>query len=232
MKLTWYGHSAFRLEFKGAVVLIDPFLTGNPSFKGSVEDAARGVTHILLTHGHGDHFGDTVPLAKATGAKVVAEADLCGFLGAQGVEKLDPMNSGGTVDQGPFLVSMVTGHHSSGTFQNGVAQGLGSAHGLLVKPPGERVLYHMGDTDIFGDMALIAEIHEPRIGLVPIGDRFTMGGKVAAMACRRFFRFETVIPCHYGSFPIIDQTPDKFLDAMGEDRGKVRTPAVGETIEV
>ena len=91
---------------------------------------------------------------------------------------------------------------------------LGNPRGLVLHFPGDKTLYHMGDTDIFSDMALINELHEPTIGIVPIGDRFTMGGAVAALACRRFFNFETVIPCHFGTFPIIDQTPDNSSPGM------------------
>lgn len=228
MKITWLGHSAFRIELKGSVVLIDPFFSGNPSFKGTVEEAAAGVTHIVLTHGHGDHLGDTIPLATTTGAKVVANADLCGFLRHRGVTALDPMNTGGTVDQGPFTVSMVQAQHSSATqTEDGVSHSLGNANGIVIKANGEKTLYHMGDTDIFGDMALIAEIHEPKIGIAPIGDRFTMGGAVAAMACRRYFAFDTVIPCHYATFGLLDQTADGFVAAMGGDARKVVVPKVG-----
>ncbi|HUG61986.1 MAG TPA: metal-dependent hydrolase [Methylomirabilota bacterium] len=231
MKLTWLGHSAFRVEFSGAVVLIDPFLSQNPSFKGRVEEASRGVTHILLTHGHGDHLGDTIPIANATGAKVVANADLCGFLGHRGVSGLDPMNTGGTTDQGAFTVSFTQAHHSSATqTDDGVSHSLGNPNGLVIKAPGEKVLYHMGDTDIFGDMALVEEIHRPRIGIVPIGDRFTMGGRVAAMACRRYFHFDTVIPCHYATFGLLDQTADTFLASMGDQAGRVVVPKVGEVV--
>jgi L-ascorbate metabolism protein UlaG (beta-lactamase superfamily) len=232
LKITWYGHSAFRVEIAGAVVLIDPFLSHNPSFKGRVEDVRTGVTHVVLTHGHGDHLGDTVAIAKATGAKVVANADLCGYLGGLGVSNLDPMNTGGTTDQGAFTVTFVNALHSSATQANGISHALGNPNGVILKAPGEKTLYHMGDTDIFGDMALVNEIHAPEIGLVPIGDRFTMGGKVAALACRRFFDFEVVIPCHYGTFPLIDATADTFVAAMGEDARRVRVLGPGETTVV
>ena len=102
----------------------------------------------------------------------------------------------------------------------------------ILKAAGEPTLYHMGDTDIFGDMALINELHEPKIGLVPIGDRFTMGGAVAALACRRFFNFETIIPCHYGSFGIIDQGTEKFVAGMERAGGKVVVPEKGRSFEV
>jgi L-ascorbate metabolism protein UlaG (beta-lactamase superfamily) len=233
MKITWFGHSAFRLEFRGAVVLIDPFLSQNPSFKGRVEEATAGATHVVLTHGHGDHLGDTVSIAKSTGAKVVANADLCGYLGHRGVQNLDPMNTGGTTDQGAFTVSYVQALHSSATqTDDGVSHSLGNPNGVVIKAPGEKVLYHMGDTDIFGDMALVQEIYAPDIGIVPIGDRFTMGGKVAALACRKYFRFETVIPCHYGTFGLLDATADTFLKAMGGDAAKVVVATVGEPFEV
>jgi L-ascorbate metabolism protein UlaG (beta-lactamase superfamily) len=233
VQITWLGHSAFRLSFADAVVLIDPFLSGNPSFHGSVEEAGEGVTHILLTHGHGDHLGDTVPIAAATGARVVANADLCGWLDRRGVKNLDPMNTGGTTDQGSFTVSFTQAQHSSATQDdNGVSHSLGNPNGIVIKAPGERTVFHMGDTDIFGDMALIAEIHQPAVGIVPIGDRFTMGGRVAAMACRRYFSFERVIPCHYATFGLLDQSADAFLEAMGDQRDRVVVPAVGAAFEV
>jgi L-ascorbate metabolism protein UlaG (beta-lactamase superfamily) len=142
------------------------------------------------------------------------------------------MNTGGTTDQGAFTVTLTQAHHSSATqTADGVSHALGNANGIIVKAPGEKALYHMGDTDIFGDMALIDEIHAPKIGIVPIGDRFTMGGCVAAMACRRFFRFETVIPCHYATFGLLDQTADLFVDAMGDRKDTVVVARVGEPFE-
>ena len=104
MKLTWLGHSAFRIELRGAVILVDPFFTGNPQFPGDLRDATRDVTHVLLTHGHGDHTGDVLDIAKSTGAVVVGDADLVGYLARRGVERVDPMNTGGTIDLGAFRV--------------------------------------------------------------------------------------------------------------------------------
>ena len=112
------------------------------------------------------------------------------------------MNTGGTTDLGGFTVSLVRADHSSGEMANGVSVYLGNPCGVIIKAPGEPTIYHMGDTDIFSDMALIAEIHQPRITMVPIGDRFTMSGATAVMAIKRFFRLDAVIPCHYGSFPM------------------------------
>jgi L-ascorbate metabolism protein UlaG (beta-lactamase superfamily) len=224
MKITWFGHSAFRLDFADKVVLLDPFFTGNPAFEGRREQAIEGVTHILVTHGHADHVGDTVEIAKATGAKVVTNFELCMYLAKQGVETLDPMNTGGTTDQGGFTATLVRADHSSGLVEMGVNFPLGSANGFIVKAPGEPTVYHMGDTDIFGDMGLIAEIHQPDVAMVPIGDRFTMGAEVAALAVQRFFKLKAAVPCHYGSFPIIDKTADRFVAAMDGKGTQVVVP--------
>jgi len=233
MKLTWFGHSAFRAEFGDVRVMIDPFLTGNPSFKGNPKEASAGATHVLVTHGHNDHVGDAVEICKTNDAMFVGAAELGDFMDSQGVKKVNPGNHGGTVDCGGFTVSFVNALHSSSyNTQDGKIVYLGNPLGLVVKAPGELTLYHMGDTGIFGDMELIGLIHQPKIGIVPIGDRYTMGGDTAALACRKYFKFDRVIPCHYGTFPILDQTPDKFIREMGTDGKKVLVPEIGKSFEV
>ena len=224
MKITWFGHSTFRLDFAGKVVLIDPFFTGNPAFDGDRKRATEGATHILITHGHGDHIGDAVEIAAATGAKVVTNYDLCMYLASKGLQSFDPMNTGGTTDQDGFTVTLVRADHSAGLVETGVAFPLGSANGVVVKAPGEPTVYHMGDTDIFGDMGLIAEVHRPDVAMVPIGDRFTMGPETAALAVRRFLPIRAVIPCHYGSFPIIEPTADRFVAGMDGHSTQVIVP--------
>ena len=234
MKITWLGHAAFRLDSAKASILIDPFLTHNPGFAGlDLKDMTKGVTHILLTHGHGDHVGDTVQLARETGATVLANADLAAWLGTKGVDKLEMGNTGGTVRFEGFSVTFTNALHSSAQItEDGVSHALGNANGLMMHFEDEASVLHMGDTDIFSDMKLINELHQPDVGIVPIGDRFTMGGAVAALACQRFFDFKTAIPCHYGSFPILDQTPEKFVAGMDGTRTRVATPQAGSAIEV
>ncbi len=213
MKMTWFGHSAFRIETGGKVLLIDPFLTGNPRFQGGVENASEGCTNIILTHGHSDHLGDTVEIAKRTGATVTAVFELAMYLNAQGVANVDPCNPGGTMTHQGFDVTYTKAFHSSSIIIDGKPLYLGNPCGVIVRAEGKTV-YHMGDTEIFGDMAIIQEVFQPDVGCVPIGDRFTMGAKQAAMACKRYFKFKTIIPIHYGTFPIIDPDPSKFLAEM------------------
>ncbi len=233
MRLTWFGHSAFRIEFGEARILFDPFLTGNPSFKGEPRQAAEGCTHVLVTHGHNDHVGDALEICKTHGAMLVGSPEICDWLEEQGVAKVNPGNHGGTVDCGGFTVSFVNALHSSSwQRETGEIVYLGNPLGLIVKAPGQPTLYHMGDTGIFGDMALIHEIHEPEIGLVPIGDRYTMDAKTAALACKRFFRFRTIVPCHYATYPGLAQSADEFVAEMGGDGREVLVPELGAAVEL
>jgi L-ascorbate metabolism protein UlaG (beta-lactamase superfamily) len=234
MKLRWLGHAAFRVETARDTILIDPFLTHNPAFQGQDrKEATKGVTHILLTHGHMDHVGDTIDIAKETGAIVVANADLGDWLQFRGVEKVEHGNTGGTIHTGRFSVTFTNALHSSAhVTEDGISHALGNANGLMLHFDDEPSLLHMGDTDIFGDMALIEELHSPDIGIVPIGDRFTMGGAVAALACQRYFNFKTVIPGHYKSYGILDQTADKFVAGMEGAKSKVAVPDIGGAVSL
>ena len=232
MQITWYGHSAFRLDFGGTAVLIDPFFSGNPAFVSDKAAAIKGVSQIVLTHGHADHVGDALDIARQNGATVTTNYDLCMWLAGKGLEKFNPMNTGGTTDLGGFSVTMVRADHSSGDIVDGMPIYLGNPCGVIIKAKGEPTVWHLGDTDIFSDMALLAEIHAPKVAIVPIGDRFTMSPKTAALAVKRFIKCETAIPCHYGSFPIIEANADAFVAEMKGAATKVIVPEKGKAVAV
>jgi L-ascorbate metabolism protein UlaG (beta-lactamase superfamily) len=231
MKLTWFGHSAFRLDIPGAAIMIDPFL-GNPTFTGDHGEAYRGATHVVLTHGHDDHIGSTVEICQATGATLVANFEVCVYLAGKGVENYSPGNHGGQIDLGAFSIAFVPAWHSSSTIVDGVPIYLGNPAGVVITAKGEKTLLHMGDTDIFPGMELINEFFAPKIGIVPIGDRFTMGAQRAALACKRYFDFETVIPAHYATFELLDPDAEKFIAAMKNEGAKVLVPERGVAVEV
>jgi L-ascorbate metabolism protein UlaG (beta-lactamase superfamily) len=230
MKITWYGHSAFRIDHGGKAILIDPFLAGNPVWGSGWEGPAEGITHVAITHGHDDHIGNAIEILKATGAQLIANFEICMHLVAKGVsgERINPGNHGGTVDCGGFTATFVQALHSSSS--NGVY--LGNPAGIVLHFPDAPSVYHMGDTDMFSDMALINELHQPRVAMVPVGDRFTMGGAVAALACRRFFDFDLVFPCHFGTFPMLDPTAGKFVAAMEGARARLELATPGQAVEI
>jgi L-ascorbate metabolism protein UlaG (beta-lactamase superfamily) len=239
MRITWFGHSAFRLEFGSTALMIDPFLSGSPSFTGDAQAAAKGCTAIALTHGHADHVGDTVAISLANDAPVATNYELGSWLGRKGLKAFQPMNTGGHVDLGECHVALtIAFHSSSGTDEMGDAvtfQSLGMPNGVVVTPKdrAQPTVWHMGDTDIFSDMGLIAELYDPQVVMIPVGDRFTMGGRLAAEAVKRFLpRVKKVIPCHYGTFPIIEATPDAFLHHLGEHRGRAKVMEKGVALDL
>lgn len=230
MKIQWLGHSAFKVVAGGAQVLFDPFLTGNPKFKGDVGEVIKGTTHVLLTHAHNDHFGDTLDILKKTGATLISTYELCVYAqSAAGDVKTVPMNTGGTAQSGPISVTMVRAYHSS-SYQapDGKVIYGGMPTGLILRAGG-RSVYHMGDTDAYSDMALTQQFYRPEIGIVPMGDHFTMGPEVAAHAVNTWFDFKIVIPCHYATFPALVQTAESFKAKV--KKGEVWAPAPMESRE-
>lgn len=228
MQITWLGHSAFLIELDDTKLIIDPFLSGNPAFDGEKSAVLGGLTHCVLTHGHADHTGDVMDIAPP--AAIFSNYEIFEWLrgkGIAGAERLQPMNTGGTVTTGPVSVTLVRADHSSA--QGGVA--LGNCNGAIIRIGEAPAIWHLGDTDIFSDMALICDIHRPKVAIVPIGDRFTMGPEVAAMAVKRFMPgVEVVLPCHYGSFPPLVDNADRFVTALTGIAAKVLVPKVGEPI--
>ena len=234
MRITWYGHSCFRIETGAGVLLIDPFLKASPTFAASGiawDQATAGVTHVALTHGHDDHIGDAAEICALRSATLFAVYELALHVKGNSAIEIEPMNTGGTVTAPDFALSLTQALHSSSS--NGVY--LGNPCGIVVRPTAAadhgRVVYHMGDTEVFAGMALVNELYQPAIGIVPIGDRFTMGAKTAAFACKTFFHFKTVIPCHYGTFPgMLDADASKFVAEMSGYN--VAVPAIGAAIEI
>jgi L-ascorbate metabolism protein UlaG (beta-lactamase superfamily) len=226
VKLTWLGHATFRLETPGGkTILIDPWVMGNPKCPEK-EKAIRKLDVMLITHGHGDHIGDAVDLGKKHIPKVVGIPELCHWLQKKGVETSE-MNKGGTQTLGDIRVTMVHADHSCGIQDGEQMVYAGEACGYVVEFDNGVKIYHAGDTNVFGDMAIIRELYAPDICMLPIGNHYTMSPREAAYACK-LLKPKTVIPMHFGTFPVLTGTP-KDLQKLAPDV-EVREMKPGETI--
>ena len=204
--LTWLGHAAFRLDTaSGKRIYVDPFLRGNPKCPESEQEPER-VDVIAVTHGHGDHVGDTVALARTHGAQVVALIELAGWLGKQGVDeaKLLAPNKGGTVEAAGVRFTLVNAFHSGSAPDGSYA---GEPSGIVVRTEDGKSVYFAGDTCVFGDMQLIGRIYRPDVAVLPIGDHYTMGPEEAAVAVE-LVAAKRVVPCHFGTFGLLTGTAD------------------------
>lgn len=229
MKITWLGHASFRIETGGQVLLLDPWLEGNPMFDSArADEATRGATHILVTHGHGDHASEAAAIAKKTGAPVVGVYDWVSWVTAQGGIEGIGMNKGGTVDLGGVKVTMVHATHSSSAAgPDGTPIYTGTESGFMIAS-GDKTLYVMGDTDVMADMGVFQDLHRPTHAIVPIGGHFTMDATRAAYACKKFFDFRSVIVSHYRTFPLLAQSADAFREEVAPL--EVHAPEVMETV--
>ncbi len=227
MNITWLGHGGFRIEMGDQVLLIDPWLTGNPSFPDDRrDDAIAGATHILLTHGHFDHTDGIADIAKETGAPILAMVELAGLLEHQGLETIG-FNFGGTVMAGDVAVSLVPASHSSSIMIKEKLVYSGAPAGFMLSHDG-RTIYISGDTGPMADMEWMAELYEPEIGILSAGGHFTMDMKGAAFVAKKYFNFKTVIPCHYKTFPLLEQSAEALVEGL--PGVSVTTPDVMETI--
>jgi len=205
-KITWLGHSAFRISTAaGKVILIDPFLSGNPMCPENEKKQPR-VDAILLTHGHGDHVGDTLELSKQHKPAIVAIYELSLWLESKGATNVVGMSKGGTAKVADADVTMTHALHSSSVSDGGKFVYVGEPAGYIVRLPGGLTVYHAGDTGVFGDMKLIAELYQPEVACLPIGDFYTMGPREAAHAIR-LLGVKHVLPMHYGTFPPLTGRP-------------------------
>jgi len=206
IKLTWLGHATFRMETPGGkTILVDPWVMGNPMCPQAEKDI-RKVDVMLCTHGHGDHIGDAVEIAKEHNPTVVGNPELCNWLGRKGVKQLAEMNKGGTQTVGDIKVTMVHADHSCGILDGGQFIYGGEACGYVIEFSTGLKIYHAGDTNVFGDMRIIHELYAPDIAMLPIGDHYTMGPREAAYACN-LLEAKKVIPMHFGTFPVLVGTP-------------------------
>jgi len=227
--LTWLGHAAFRVDTAaGKRIYIDPFLNGNPTCPENEQTPER-VDVISLTHGHGDHVGDTVELAKQHDCTVVALVELSGWLGKQGADgtKLPAPNKGGTVDVDGVKLTLTNAFHS-GSAPDGTYGGEPS--GIVLETENGTTFYFAGDTCVFGDMQLIGRIYDPDVAILPIGDHYTMGPREAAVAVE-LIGAKRCVPCHWGTFPVLTGTPDE-LEKLAPSGVTIERVAPGESVTV
>ncbi|RMF62878.1 MAG: metal-dependent hydrolase, partial [Calditrichaeota bacterium] len=208
-KLTYLSHAAFLLETNGHKILVDPFLTGNPLAPVKPEDVE--CNYVVITHGHGDHIGDAVSIAKRNNATVIANYEIATWFGAQGIA-VHPMHIGGA-HQFPFgRVKLTIAHHGSGFQTDDGFVYMGNPAGVLLTFEG-KTIYHAGDTALFYDMKLIGEMNSIDVALLPIGDNFTMGIDDAVKATE-FLNPKKVVPMHYKTFEVIDADPRQFAEKV------------------
>ena len=230
MNIIWLGHASFRIEIGGQVLLVDPWLNGNPMLPEESHDAAaEGITHILLTHAHFDHIADVLNIAKAHNVPVVGQYDLMShWEEKQGIATVG-FNKGGTVDLDGVMVTMVHATHSSSVASAVGPEVPGTECGYMIEAEGHTI-YLSGDTDVMADMKIFNDLHKPDIGILCAGGHFTMDMRRAAYAAKTFFNFKTLIPCHYKTFPILEQSAETLIAALPDVN--VIEPEVMQAIEI
>ena len=225
-RITWLGHSNVLIQTaKGTNILIDPWIAQNPKYPKDFVLPEK-IHYILLTHGHFDHTADAAPVAQKHGSTVVAIYELADYVAGQGASQTIGMNMGGTVQLDDVAATMVEAKHSDSAQDEKGVHYVGVAAGFVLSIAGGPVLYHAGDTAVFGDMSLIRELYKPTVAMLPIGDHFTMGPKEAAVASR-LLAPQVILPLHFGTFPQLTGTPEE-LDALVEPGVKVVSWKPGE----
>lgn len=227
MKITYHGHSVVSIITNdGTTLLIDPFFTGNSLADLRARDVSAD--YLLITHGHNDHVGDMISIAKKNKATIIAIPEIVHFATKNGVEQTHAMNIGGSYEFPFGRVKMVYAQHSSGYELGADMVYMGEPAGFVLEIEG-KTLYHAGDTAYFSDMSLLSDDFEMDVAFLPIGDNFTMGIKDAVKASETI-KAKTVIPIHYNTFPVIQQDPKEFVNLLSNQQGKVMD--VGESIDI
>jgi L-ascorbate metabolism protein UlaG (beta-lactamase superfamily) len=231
VKVTYLGHSAFKvLSTKGVVIYIDPFLSGNPKTPAELKTVEKADL-VLVTHGHGDHVGDTLAIAEKTNARIVVIPELGRYLTKKGAKNVIGMNKGGTYISHGIAITMVHALHSSSAIEGDQIIYTGDPAGFIIKFENGFTLYHAGDTGVFSDMKILGEIYKPELSLLPIGSHFTMDPREATYASK-LLGSKYVIPMHYGTFPALTGTPEEFVKLMKEvPQTKVLVLRPGETTQ-
>ncbi|MDX1741695.1 MAG: metal-dependent hydrolase [Rhodothermales bacterium] len=227
MKLRYFGHSAFQLSTSRATLLVDPFITGNPHTEGVVTPDELNPDFILLTHAHGDHWGDTLSIAKRSGAVVVANFEITQYLQKEGHDAVQPMNTGGEWRFEWGKVIQTYARHSS-SFPDGTYGG--NPNGYIIHAD-DKCVYALGDTCPFAEMQWIGDEHDVDVALIPIGDCFTMGPQESLRAIR-LIRPSIAVPVHYGTFPLIEVDTNKWAESVGHAGYIARVLSPGETLDV
>ena len=230
-KLTWLGHSTFKIETKdGSTVYVDPWVMNNPMCPESEKDVSKADA-LFCTHGHMDHIGDAVKIVQEHQPQVVGIFELCLWLQKKGAKNINPMNKGGAQTVAGIKATMVHAVHSCGIMEDdgSIVYG-GEACGYVLELPGGVKLYHAGDTGVFGDMQIIRELYAPEIAMLPIGDLFTMGPREAAYACG-LLKPKQVIPMHFGTFPPLVGRPSQLREMLGAGGPEVVEMRPGQTLQ-
>jgi len=228
LQITWLGHANFEIKFEsGEVLLLDPWIEGNPAYPKDYK--IERADAIAVSHGHGDHMGDVVPLAKRFGSKVAAMVEVAGFCASKGVKNTIAFNKGGTVDLGFVKLTMTHALHSSSISDGDKMIYGGEPVGFVLTFNDGRRAYFAGDTAIFSELALYAEIYHPELAFLPIGDFYTMGPEEAAYAAR-LLKVKTIIPMHYGTFPVLTGRPEQLEEKLSGTGIQVLTLKQGQPI--